>query len=106
LKAFPLCSCITALTSEINGDLSLKDIYITTSHRGKSRPLIGPFNGHVTVNASWCRHSGSKYLPKLLVAMKTGVVEVHIGPGHVMCLTELIQNFNEFLLVGLLLRLF
>uniref|UniRef100_A0A4W3GSR1 Vacuolar protein sorting 13 homolog B n=1 Tax=Callorhinchus milii TaxID=7868 RepID=A0A4W3GSR1_CALMI len=81
--------------------LQLKDLLIKTCLRDRNRTLIGPFCCTVEVEAKWCRHSGNPdphhFIPKVLVDLKAGLIQVFWGQEHLNCLTQVQQLLQAYL---------
>lgn len=60
--------------------LELQDLLVRTGLKDRSRLLLGPFSCSTSVEARWCRHSGSPGPdpgpPKLLLDLKGGLLQV------------------------------
>lgn len=60
--------------------LELQDLLVKTGLKGRCRLLLGPFSCSTSVDARWCRHSGSPgpdaSPPKLLLDLKGGLLQV------------------------------
>lgn len=63
--------------------LEAKDVLVRTGLKERSRVLLGPFSCSSSLEARWCRHSGSPGPepgpPKLLLDLKGGLLQVCIG---------------------------
>lgn len=63
--------------------LEVKDVLVRTGLKERSRVLLGPFSCSGSLEARWCRHSGSPGPepgpPKLLLDLKGGLLQVRIG---------------------------
>uniref|UniRef100_A0A7N6B3G8 Vacuolar protein sorting 13 homolog B n=1 Tax=Anabas testudineus TaxID=64144 RepID=A0A7N6B3G8_ANATE len=70
--------------------LELQDLLVRTGLKDRSRLLLGPFSCSTSVEARWCRHSGSPGPdpgpPKLLLDLKGGLLQVFWGQEHLNCL--------------------
>ncbi|XP_067887270.1 intermembrane lipid transfer protein VPS13B-like isoform X4 [Heterodontus francisci] len=80
--------------------LQLKDLLIKTCLKDRTRVLIGPFCCTVQLEAKWCRHSGDPdphhSVPKTLVDLKAGLIQIFWGQEHLNCLNllhELLQGY-------------
>ncbi|XP_069778608.1 intermembrane lipid transfer protein VPS13B-like isoform X4 [Narcine bancroftii] len=80
--------------------LQLKDLLLKTCLRDRNRALIGPFCCTLQLEAKWCRHSGDPDLfhsvPKVLVDVKAGLLQIFWGQEHLNCLNllhELLQGY-------------
>lgn len=62
--------------------LELQDLLVRTGLKDRSRLLLGPFSCSTSLEARWCRHSGSPGPepgpPKLLLDLKGGLLQVRI----------------------------
>lgn len=62
--------------------LELQDLLVRTGLKDRSRLLLGPFSCSTSLEAQWCRHSGSPGPepgpPKLLLDLKGGLLQVCI----------------------------
>lgn len=62
--------------------LELQDLLVKTGLKDRSRLLLGPFSCSTSLEARWCRHSGSPGPepgpPKLLLDLKGGLLQVCI----------------------------
>lgn len=62
--------------------LELQDLLVRTGLKERSRLLLGPFSCNTSLEAQWCRHSGSPGpkpgSPKLLLDLKGGLLQVCI----------------------------
>ncbi|TMS11029.1 Vacuolar protein sorting-associated protein 13B, partial [Larimichthys crocea] len=70
--------------------LELQDMLVRTGLKDRSRLLMGPFSCSSSLEARWCRHSGSPGPepgpPKLLLDLKGGLLQVFWGQEHLNCL--------------------
>ncbi|XP_038664545.1 vacuolar protein sorting-associated protein 13B-like isoform X2 [Scyliorhinus canicula] len=80
--------------------LQLKDLLVKTCLRDRARALIGPFCCTLQLEAKWCRHSGDPdprhSVPKTLVDLKAGLIQIFWGQEHLNCLNllhELLQGY-------------
>lgn len=80
--------------SEIVSSLSLKDLQLKTCYL-KQTPLsfIGPSTLNLTMASQWCTHSGPEYLPKSVLTLETGLLLVHFGQEHLLCLNHFTEQF-------------
>nr|XP_015804809.2 intermembrane lipid transfer protein VPS13B isoform X1 [Nothobranchius furzeri] len=80
--------------------LEMKDVVVKTGLRGRSRVLLGPFCCSSSVEARWCRHSGSPGPepgpPKLLLDLKGGLLQLFWGQEHLNCLTLVEQHLQAY----------
>lgn len=67
--------------------LELQDLLVKTGLKGRSRLLLGPFSCSTSLEARWCRHSGSPGPdpgpPKLLLDLKGGLLQVCPWPQFI-----------------------
>lgn len=60
--------------------LEVHDLLVRTALKDRSRLLLGPFSCSTSLEARWCRHSGSPGPepgpPKLLLDLKGGLLQV------------------------------
>ncbi|MEQ2191841.1 hypothetical protein XENOCAPTIV_003263, partial [Xenoophorus captivus] len=60
--------------------LTVKDVLVKTGLRDRAHVFLGPFSCHSSLEARWCRHSGSPgpepSPPKLLLDLKGGLLQV------------------------------
>ncbi|XP_034729846.1 vacuolar protein sorting-associated protein 13B-like isoform X2 [Etheostoma cragini] len=84
--------------------LELQDLLVRTGLKDRNRLLLGPFSCSTSLEARWCRHSGSPGPepgpPKLLLDLKGGLLQVFWGQEHLSCL----KLVEEHLLVYLNLQ--
>ncbi|XP_043543606.1 vacuolar protein sorting-associated protein 13B-like isoform X3 [Chiloscyllium plagiosum] len=80
--------------------LQLKDLLVKTCLKDRTRALIGPFCCTLQLDAKWCRHSGDPdphhSIPKTLVDLKAGLIQIFWGQEHLNCLNllhELLQCY-------------
>nr|XP_033789038.1 vacuolar protein sorting-associated protein 13B isoform X2 [Geotrypetes seraphini] len=80
--------------------LSLNDLVLKTNMKDRSRSLLGPVCCTTNLEAKWCKHSGNPslhhYVPKVLIDVRGGLMQVFWGQEHMNCLTllhELIQVY-------------
>uniref|UniRef100_UPI0037E89457 intermembrane lipid transfer protein VPS13B-like isoform X1 n=1 Tax=Semicossyphus pulcher TaxID=241346 RepID=UPI0037E89457 len=81
--------------------LELQDALVKTGLKGRSRLLLGPFSCSTSLEARWCRHSGSPGpepgLPKLLLDLKGGLLQVFWGQEHLNCLKLVEEHVQMYL---------
>ncbi|XP_047455657.1 vacuolar protein sorting-associated protein 13B-like isoform X2 [Mugil cephalus] len=81
--------------------LELKDMLVRTGLKERSRVLLGPFSCGVSLEARWCRHSGSPGHepgpPKLLLDLKGGLLQVFWGQEHLNCLKLVEEHLSAYL---------
>lgn len=68
------------LLQAVSLQLQLQDLLVRTGLRDQSRLLLGPFSCSASLEARWCRHSGSPGPepgpPKLLLDLNGGLLQV------------------------------
>lgn len=73
-------SVFLELLQAVSLQLELQDLSVRTGLRDQSRLLLGPFSCSASLEARWCRHSGSPGPepghPKLLLDLKGGLLQV------------------------------
>ncbi|XP_032375136.1 vacuolar protein sorting-associated protein 13B isoform X2 [Etheostoma spectabile] len=122
-EAHPLRPSVTVTVSAMTGSLNVKsgpriedavqsaslqlelqDLLVRTGLKDRNRLLLGPFSCSTSLEARWCRHSGSPGPepgpPKLLLDLKGGLLQVFWGQEHLSCL----KLVEEHLLVYLNLQ--
>ncbi|XP_036089202.1 vacuolar protein sorting-associated protein 13B isoform X1 [Rousettus aegyptiacus] len=81
--------------------LSVNDFLLKTSLKERSRILIGPCCATASLEAKWCKHSGSPgpelSIPKLSVDLRGGLLQVFWGQEHLNCLVLLHELLNGYL---------
>uniref|UniRef100_A0A8C2X0N4 Vacuolar protein sorting 13 homolog B n=1 Tax=Cyclopterus lumpus TaxID=8103 RepID=A0A8C2X0N4_CYCLU len=81
--------------------LELRDLSARTGLRERSRLLLGPFSCSASLEARWCRHSGSPGPepgpPKLLLDLKGGLLQVFWGQEHLSCLKLVEEHLRAYL---------
>ncbi|XP_041648797.1 vacuolar protein sorting-associated protein 13B-like isoform X2 [Cheilinus undulatus] len=81
--------------------LELQDLLVKTGLKDRSRLLLGPFSCSTSLEAQWCRHSGSPGpepgLPKLLLNLKGGLLQVFWGQEHLNCLRLVEEHLQIYL---------
>ncbi|CAJ1061446.1 LOW QUALITY PROTEIN: vacuolar protein sorting-associated protein 13B-like [Xyrichtys novacula] len=81
--------------------LELQDLSVRTGLKDRSRLLLGPFSCSASLEARWCRHSGSPGpepgLPKLLLDLKGGLLQVFWGQEHLNCLKLVEEHLQMYL---------
>lgn len=87
--------------------LELQDVLVKTGLKDRSRLLLGPFSCSSSLEARWCRHSGSPGPepgpPKLLLDLKGGLLQVCINSAF--SVTRFIAQFVEARVRSALLHL-
>ncbi|XP_066525855.1 intermembrane lipid transfer protein VPS13B-like isoform X2 [Hoplias malabaricus] len=78
--------------------MQCEDVLVQTALLDRSGVFAGPFSCSADLEARWCRHSGSPTpdvsLPRILLDLKGGLLQVFWGQHHYNCLT-LIQEFLQ-----------
>ncbi|XP_008290334.1 vacuolar protein sorting-associated protein 13B [Stegastes partitus] len=81
--------------------LEFKDVFVRTGLKDRSRVLLGPFTCSSSLEARWCRHSGSPGPepgpPKLLLDLKGGLLQVFWGQEHLNCLKLVEEHLRTYL---------
>ncbi|KAM8966204.1 intermembrane lipid transfer protein VPS13B isoform 2-T2 [Pelodytes ibericus] len=81
--------------------LQMNDFLLKTSLKERNRHLIGPVSGSINMEANWCKHSGNPSpklsIPKILVDLRCGVMQVFWGQENLNCLTLLNELLQEYL---------
>ncbi|XP_074538884.1 intermembrane lipid transfer protein VPS13B isoform X2 [Halichoeres trimaculatus] len=81
--------------------LELQDLLVRTGLKDRSRLLLGPFCCSTSLEARWCRHSGSPGpepgLPKLLLDLRGGLLQVFWGQEHLNCLKLVEEHLQMYL---------
>ncbi|CAN9514055.1 unnamed protein product [Ophioblennius macclurei] len=81
--------------------LELNDVLMKTGLKERSRVLLGPFSCGSSLEARWCRHSGSPGPepgpPKLLLDLKGGLLQVFWGQEHLNCLELVEEHLRAYL---------
>ncbi|KAK5922958.1 hypothetical protein CgunFtcFv8_020177 [Champsocephalus gunnari] len=119
-EAHPMRPSVTAAVSAMTGSLNmksgpriedavqaasmqlqLKDLLLRTGLKERGRVLLGPFSCSSSLEARWCRHSGSPGLepgpPKLLLDLKGGLLQVFWGQEHLSCLKLVEEHLQAYL---------
>ncbi|XP_053183782.1 intermembrane lipid transfer protein VPS13B-like isoform X3 [Scomber japonicus] len=121
-EAHPMRPSVTASVSAMTGSLNIKsgpriedavqsasvllelqDVFVRTGLKDRSRLLLGPFSCSTSLEARWCRHSGSPGPelgpPKLLLDLKGGLLQVFWGQEHLNCLMLVEEHLQAYLLL-------
>ncbi|XP_024917375.1 vacuolar protein sorting-associated protein 13B isoform X2 [Cynoglossus semilaevis] len=81
--------------------LKLQDLLVRTGLKDQSHLLLGPFSCSTSLEARWCRHSGSPGPepgpPKLLLDLKGGLLQVFWAQEHVNCLKLVEEHLRGYL---------
>uniref|UniRef100_A0A8C2WXL4 Vacuolar protein sorting 13 homolog B n=1 Tax=Cyclopterus lumpus TaxID=8103 RepID=A0A8C2WXL4_CYCLU len=108
-EAHPMRPSVTVTLSTMTGNavqaasvrLELRDLSARTGLRERSRLLLGPFSCSASLEARWCRHSGSPGPepgpPKLLLDLKGGLLQVFWGQEHLSCLKLVEEHLRAYL---------
>ncbi|XP_061772519.1 intermembrane lipid transfer protein VPS13B-like isoform X2 [Nerophis ophidion] len=117
-EAHPMTPCVTVSVSSMTGSLNLKsgriedavqsasvqlelqDVLVRTGLKEQSHVLLGPFSCSSSLEARWCRHSGSPGpepgAPKLLLDLKGGLLQVFWGQEHLNCLKLVEEHLRAY----------
>lgn len=86
--------------------LEVKDVLVRTGLKERSRVLLGPFSCSSSLEARWCRHSGSPGPepgpPKLLLDLNGGLLQVCIG----LIIRQMEMSLSEECFVNVLMSFF
>ncbi|KAI3361490.1 hypothetical protein L3Q82_013637 [Scortum barcoo] len=119
-EAHPMRPSVTAVVSAMTGSLNIKsgprvedavqaasvqlelqDVLVRTGLKDRSRLLLGPFSCSTSLEARWCRHSGSPGPepgpPKLLLDLKGGLLQIFWGQEHLNCLKLVEEHLQAYL---------
>ncbi|XP_061571778.1 intermembrane lipid transfer protein VPS13B-like isoform X1 [Cololabis saira] len=81
--------------------LKLKDVLLKTGLKDQRHVLLGPFSCSSSLEARWCRHSGSPGPepgpPKLLLDLKGGLLQIFWGQEHLTCLKLIEEHLRAYL---------
>ncbi|XP_035019480.2 vacuolar protein sorting-associated protein 13B-like [Hippoglossus stenolepis] len=81
--------------------LELQDLLVRTGLKDRSHLLLGPFSCSTSLEAQWCRHSGSPGPepgpPKLLLDLKGNLLQVFWGQEHLNCLNLVEEHLRAYL---------
>ncbi|XP_041797507.1 vacuolar protein sorting-associated protein 13B-like isoform X1 [Chelmon rostratus] len=81
--------------------MELQDVLVRTGLKDRSRLLLGPFSCSTSLEARWCRHSGSPGPepgpPKLLLDLKGGLLQLFWGQEHLSCLKLVEEHLQVYL---------
>uniref|UniRef100_A0A3Q3JG19 Vacuolar protein sorting 13 homolog B n=1 Tax=Monopterus albus TaxID=43700 RepID=A0A3Q3JG19_MONAL len=81
--------------------LELQDVLVRTGLKDRHRLLLGPFSCSTSLEARFCRHSGSPGpepgSPKLLLDLKGGLLQVFWGQEHLNCLNLVEEHLRAYL---------
>ncbi|XP_027872491.1 vacuolar protein sorting-associated protein 13B isoform X1 [Xiphophorus couchianus] len=104
-----MTSCLTMKTGPRIDDpvesasvlLTVKDALVKTGLRDRGHVFLGPFSCSSSLEARWCRHSGSPGPepgpPKLLLDLKGGLLQVFWGQEHLNCLMLVEEHLRNYL---------
>nr|XP_061789029.1 intermembrane lipid transfer protein VPS13B-like [Nerophis lumbriciformis] len=118
-EAHPMKPSVTVSVSSLMGNLNLKlgpsiedavqsasvqlelqDVLMRTGLKDRSHLLLGPFSCSSSLEARWCRHSGSPGPepgpPKLLLDLKGGLLQVFWGQEHLNCLKLVVEHLQTY----------
>ncbi|XP_054637998.1 intermembrane lipid transfer protein VPS13B-like isoform X1 [Dunckerocampus dactyliophorus] len=118
-EAHPMRPSVTVSVSSMTGSLNLKsglriedavqsasvqlelqDVLVRTGLKEQSHLLLGPFSCSSSLEARWCRHSGSPGHepgpPKLLLDLKGGLLQVFWGQEHLNCLKLMEEHVSAY----------
>ncbi|XP_077430989.1 intermembrane lipid transfer protein VPS13B isoform X3 [Vanacampus margaritifer] len=118
-EAHPMRPSVTVSVSSLMGSLNLKagpsiedavqsasvqlelqDVLMRTGLKDRSHLLLGPFSCSSSLEARWCRHSGSPGSepgpPKLLLDLKGGLLQVFWGQEHLNCLKLVVEHLQSY----------
>uniref|UniRef100_A0A3P9Q9M9 Vacuolar protein sorting 13 homolog B n=1 Tax=Poecilia reticulata TaxID=8081 RepID=A0A3P9Q9M9_POERE len=107
-EACPVKPSITLSVSPGSGQitsasvlLTVKDALVKTGLRDRGHVFLGPFSCSSSLEARWCRHSGSPGPepgpPKLLLDLKGGLLQVFWGQEHLNCLILVEEHLRNYL---------
>uniref|UniRef100_A0AAV2MBD8 VPS13-like middle region domain-containing protein n=1 Tax=Knipowitschia caucasica TaxID=637954 RepID=A0AAV2MBD8_KNICA len=81
--------------------LEVQDLLVKTGLRERVHVLLGPFSCRTSLEARWCRHSGSPGhepgVPKLLLDLRGGLLQIFWGQEHLTCLKLLEEHLRSYL---------
>ncbi|XP_077382325.1 intermembrane lipid transfer protein VPS13B isoform X2 [Festucalex cinctus] len=119
MEAHPMRPSVTMSVSSLMGNLNLKtgpsiedamqsasvqlelqDVLMRTGLKDRSHLLLGPFSCSSSLEARWCRHSGSPGPepgpPKMLLDLKGGLLQVFWGQEHLNCLKLVVEHLQSY----------
>ncbi|XP_058503196.1 intermembrane lipid transfer protein VPS13B-like isoform X1 [Solea solea] len=119
-EAHPMMPSVTVSVSAMTGNLNMKsgpkiedsvqassvqlklqDVLVRTGLKDRSHLLLGPFSCSSSLEARWCRHSGSPGPepgpPKLLLDLNGGLLQVFWGQEHLNCLKLVEEHLWAYL---------
>ncbi|XP_051791807.1 intermembrane lipid transfer protein VPS13B-like isoform X3 [Erpetoichthys calabaricus] len=80
--------------------LELNNLLVKIGFNDRTRVLLGPTCCTLDTEANWCRHSGNpdlqQCLPKLLIDLKGGLMQIFWGQEHLNCITLLLDLLEEY----------
>ncbi|KAM9436061.1 intermembrane lipid transfer protein VPS13B [Clarias gariepinus] len=81
---------------EVNILWQCEDVLIQTGLKGSQSAFVGPFSCGLDLEVLWCRHCGSPDpgVPRILLELRGGLLQVFWGQEHYNCLT-LIQEYLQ-----------
>ncbi|KAI4881788.1 hypothetical protein NFI96_011483 [Prochilodus magdalenae] len=80
--------------------LQCEDVLVQTALQKRTRVFVGPFSCSAELEAHWCRHSGSSIienLPRILLDIKGGLLQVFWGQEHYNCLVLIQEYLHSYL---------
>nr|XP_019946668.1 PREDICTED: vacuolar protein sorting-associated protein 13B [Paralichthys olivaceus] len=81
--------------------MKLQDLSVRTGLKDRHHLLLGPFSCSTSLEARWCRHSGSPGPepgpPKLLLDLKGSLLQVFWGQEHLNCLNLVEEHLRAYL---------
>ncbi|XP_072317743.1 intermembrane lipid transfer protein VPS13B-like isoform X2 [Eucyclogobius newberryi] len=84
--------------------LEVQDLLVKTGLRERVHVLLGPFSCRTSLEARWCRHSGSPGpepgAPKLLLDLRGGLLQMFWGQEHLNCLKLIEEHLRSYLQLG------
>ncbi|GAB1597682.1 vacuolar protein sorting-associated protein 13B-like [Argonauta hians] len=91
-----LNQCDNGVVNEILCNLCLKDVQLKTCLTKQYKlPFLGPTTLNFSTASQQCVHSGPDYLPKTVLTLEMGLLLVHFGQVHALCLRDLMEQFSD-----------
>ncbi|XP_014791410.2 intermembrane lipid transfer protein VPS13B [Octopus bimaculoides] len=91
-----LNQCENGVVNEILSNLCLKDVQLKTCYsKQPPLPFLGPTSLNFSTASQQCVHSGPDYLPKTVLTLEMGLLLVHFGQEHVLCLRNFTEQFSQ-----------
>ena len=90
------------LTGEVIGmalNTYMQDLLLKTSFNGQQLMLLGPFSLKADGTYSLVTFDTHCFLSQTVVTLATGLVTLHIGQEHVLCLMMIAEHVTELLKV-------